>query len=191
MRATRSGQSTLLLLDAAEVLRAERVEYAVVGAMAGSIHGVVRATLDADAVLSLSVQRAADLERAFKAAGFQTELRRGDQDDPIAAVLRLADSFGNRVDLLIGLRGLEPAAFSRAAEISIRGVPLRTIGLEDYIAMKISAGAAQDLLDARSALEASAGKLDVILLERLARRFGPEASAKLQGILSEVRPPGR
>jgi hypothetical protein len=187
VRTARSGQSTLLLLDAAEVLKVEGIDYAVVGAIAGSIHGIVRATLDADAVVSLGVQRAADLERAFSAAGFDTELRHGDADDPIAAVLRVSDPFNNRVDLLIGLRGLEPAAFLRATEVRFRGMPLRVIGLEDYIAMKAYAGGAQDLLDAKSALEASGSTLDLALLKRLAERFGRDASAALQTLLAHRR----
>jgi hypothetical protein len=103
----------LLLLDAIEVLTREKIEYAVVGAMAASIHGVVRASVDADVVLSLASQRKADLEKQFRDTAFQTELRVGDSDDPIPALLQLTDSFENRVDLLIGLRGLEPEAFSR------------------------------------------------------------------------------
>jgi hypothetical protein len=54
MRTRRSGESALLLLDAVEVLGGERVDYAVVGAMAASVHRVVRASLDADAVLSIT-----------------------------------------------------------------------------------------------------------------------------------------
>lgn len=108
MRTTGPGESALLLLDAVDVLTAEAIDYAVVGAMAGSVHGIVRASFDANAVLSLAVQRAPELERKFKAAGFETTLRRGDPDDPIGALLSLADAFENRVDLLIGLRALCP-----------------------------------------------------------------------------------
>jgi hypothetical protein len=48
MRTTRSGESALLLLDAIDVLGAQKIEYAVVGALAASVHGVVRASMDAD-----------------------------------------------------------------------------------------------------------------------------------------------
>jgi len=41
------------LLDVIEVLARERIDYAVIGAMAASIHGVVRASTDADVVRSL------------------------------------------------------------------------------------------------------------------------------------------
>ena len=68
-------------------------------------------SMHADAVLSLTTRALAELEPQLRAAGFRTELRLGDADDPIAAVLALSDELGNRVDLLVGLRGLEAAAF--------------------------------------------------------------------------------
>jgi hypothetical protein len=43
-----------LLLDAVDLMATQRIDYAVVGAMAASVHGAVRASLDADAVLSLA-----------------------------------------------------------------------------------------------------------------------------------------
>jgi hypothetical protein len=63
--------------------------------------------LDADLVLSIGLQEAGNLEAVFKAAGFLTELRRGDDEDPIPAMLRARDSYGNTVDLLLGMRGME------------------------------------------------------------------------------------
>ena len=132
MRTRRAGESALLLLDAIEVLARESVDYAVIGAMAASVHGVLRASMDADAVLSITTQELGRLEERFKAAGFDTSLRRGDIDDPIAAVLALTDAFGNRVDLLVGLRGLENAAFQRAMEVPFQGALLRVVGVEDF-----------------------------------------------------------
>lgn len=183
MRTRGAGESALLLLDAVSLLRRRHVDYAVIGALAASIHGVVRASLDADAVLSFSAHAAAELEREFSAAGFATSLRRGDADDPIQALLALSDAHQNRVDLLIGLRGLEPAAFSRVIEVPFQGEVLRIIGREDFIAMKVFAGGPQDLIDARRVIEAAGAALDIPLLRRLAGGFGPEASEALEGVL--------
>jgi hypothetical protein len=155
VRATRAGQSALLLLDAVGVLAARKIPYAVIGAMAASVHGIVRASMDADAMLSLTIQEAPTLEREFRAAGFQTALRRGDPDDRIAGVLSLTDTYGNRVDLLVGLRGLDPGAFSRTIELIFHDVELRMVGPEDFIAMKVFAGGPQDLADARAAMGAA------------------------------------
>jgi hypothetical protein len=69
MRTTRPGESALLLLDVVDLLIGQKIEYAVIGALAASIHGAVRASMDADVVLSIEMREAQALERAFKAAG--------------------------------------------------------------------------------------------------------------------------
>lgn len=183
MKTSRAGQSALLLLDAVTVLTARKIPYAVIGAMAASVHGLVRASMDADAVLSLTIQETPALEREFRAAGFQTELRKGDPGDPISAVLSLTDAYNNRVDLLVGIRGLDPAAFSRTVELLFQGAALRVVGLEDFVAMKIFAGGPQDLADARAAVSAAGGHLNQPLAKQLARRFGPDVLAILEKLL--------
>lgn len=187
MRAQRSGESALLLLDAIDLLKRENVSYAVVGAMAASVYGVVRASMDADAVLSLATHAAPQMERSFRDAGFRTELRLGDADDPIAAVLALTDDHGNRVDLLVGLRGLEPAAFERVLEVPFRGEQLRIIGREDFVAMKLFAHGPQDIADAELAVAAAGRDLDLPLVRRLAARYGQETVAALEKVLTLTR----
>jgi hypothetical protein len=139
--------------------------------------------MDADAVLSITTQELGRLEDCFKAAGFATSLRRGDVDDPIGAVLALTDSFGNRVDLLVGLRGLETAAFQRAIDVPFQGTVLRVVGVEDFVAMKVFAGGPQDIADARYALAAAKNSIDQDLLTRLAARYGRQASGELKKLL--------
>jgi predicted nucleotidyltransferase len=183
MRSSGFGQSALLLLDAIELLARERIDYAVIGAMAASIHGVVRASTDADVVLSLAGRKSSDLEQQFESAGFQTEFRPGGQDDPIPALLQLTDGYKNRVDLLLGLRGLEPEAFSRAIEVNFQGTSIRIISLEDFIAMKVFAGGPQDMSDARNAISAGRSGLNFVLVRRLAKRYGHGASEALESLL--------
>src|SRR5271155_5662907 len=151
MRASRPGQSALLLLDVVEILRRENVDYLVVGAFALSVHGVVRASRDVDALLQISLSGIKKLRHIFDAAGFQVALRLGDADDPIPMMLVLSDSHENKVDLLGGLRGLDPKVFSRGIEVPLLGDTLRFVGREDFIAMKCFADGPQDLLDAKDA----------------------------------------
>ena len=67
MRPSRSGESALLLLDVVDLLTGTRVEYAVIGALAASVHGAVRARMDADIVLSVGMRDASDsLNRLLK-----------------------------------------------------------------------------------------------------------------------------
>ena len=184
MRTRGPGQSPLLLLDVAAVLAKEEVEYAVIGAMAASIHGSIRATTDADALVSLSPAKLARLQKAFKKARFATDLRHGDADDPIAALLAVTDKHGNRVDLLAGLRGLDNEAFSRAITVPFLGSSLRVIGREDFIAMKCFAGGPLDLADARGALKGTKEPIDLDLLRRLTRRFGRPAADAFEQVLA-------
>jgi hypothetical protein len=53
MRASAPGQSALLMADVAGILASRGVRYAVIGAMAAAVHGVVHASLDAEAVLDI------------------------------------------------------------------------------------------------------------------------------------------
>jgi len=184
MRTSRSGESALLLLDVVDSLVAQKVEYAVIGALAASVHGVVRASMDADVLLSVGAQQARNLEYVFKGAGFRTEAIRGDFDDPIPGLLKVSDSHGNRVDLLLGLRGVEPQAFSRTIEVPFQGNSLKFVGREDFIAMKVFAGGPMDVVDATRAISAGRNSLDLVLLRRLAGRFGDDASQSLERLLA-------
>lgn len=184
MRTTANGQSILLLFDAIALLNEERIDYAVLGALAASVHGAVRGTADADAVLSITVKDLRVLESKFKSLGFATELREGDFSDPIPAMLVLRDAYENQVDLLAGLRGLDKATFSRAIEVPFDKEILKVISREDFIATKVFAGGPQDIEDARFAIEVARESLNVELLRRLAGKFGREAAISLDRLLA-------
>jgi predicted nucleotidyltransferase len=186
VRSNGPGQSALLLLDVVDRLLQQGVDYAVIGAIAASVHGIVRASFDADALVSVSRQKLKELASEFAGDGFQTELRVGDLDDPIPALLAISDSHGNRVDLLGGLRGLEPAAFSRTIQVPFKGSAMRVIGREDFIAMKAFAGGPQDIADARNAILLDSDCLDLNLLRALAQRYGREAAAVVETLLNEA-----
>lgn len=185
MRASAPGQSALLMMDVAAGLRTEGIPYVVIGAMAAAVHGSVRASLDADALVSVTISDAKSLQGRFSREGLTTELRIGDADDPIPALLAISDGFGNRVDLLIGLRGMDPAAFARARNVTFFGESLSVVGREDFIAMKVFAGGPQYLADARQAMDFDRDALDFDLLQRLAARFGPETSSNLAKLLRD------
>jgi predicted nucleotidyltransferase len=184
VRTQRAGQSALLLLDVVEILQQENIEYAVIGAFALSAHGVVRASTDVDVLIFATPERLANLRTLFDRACFRAELVRGDTDDPIPAMLILHDGYNNRVDLLGGLCGMDPAVFSRTVDVPFMGVNLRIVGREDFIAMKCFAGGPQDLLDAQSAFESAQGPIDLDLLRAVTRRFGRDAADKLEQVFA-------
>ena len=184
MRATGPGQSLLLLLDVVAILDELSIEYGVVGALAASVYGTIRATTDADAVVSATQSKLAGLEKVFRKADLRAKLRRGDSDDPIPALLAISDQFGNRVDLLGGLRGLDPEAFERTIAVPFSGTTLRIIGREDFIAMKCFAGGPLDIADVQEAIRVADRPIDLDLVRRITRRFGRPAADALESLLA-------
>jgi hypothetical protein len=187
MRTTGPGQPEFLLLDVLDLLREARLPAAVAGGFAVSYHGVPRATRDADAVVWLrgSGIDPEELSRRLRAGGFEVILRHGDPGDPIGASLRITDSHGNSVDLLIEVRGMDPGAPSRTVEAPFLDDRVRLLGAEDLIAMKLFAAGPVDIEDVRAILQVSGPRLDLPLL-RLARRYGPEEEKALDALLREA-----
>jgi hypothetical protein len=186
MRPSARGESALLLIDVLDVLRGKSVKYAVVGAMAGAVHGVIRASLDADAIVSLAAQEAPALRKDLTDAGFDVELKKGAYDDPIAAVLIVRDKYRNRVDVLFGLRGFDREAFDRVLQVEMSGESLRVVSREDFIAMKLFAGGPVDVRDAQQAYYVNKAVLDTALLRKVTRKFGRDASNALELIIAEL-----
>ena len=180
------GQSAQLLIKVAVLLDSLGILYAVIGGLAASFHGVVRSSLDADAVIS--VRDASHLDELIGRLGqnqLQVSHRKGDFDDPIESVVAVTDEHFNKVDLLTGIRGLSSDFSSRTSSVSLLGKSLRMIGLEDFIAMKVFAGAPRDIRDARAALQVSGEIVDRSLLVQLAKRYGRKATKVLEDLLED------
>jgi len=186
MRTSAPGQSALLMVDVAVLLAKQGVRYAVIGAMAAAVHGVVRASLDADAVVALQVREAQALRQSLIEEGYEAVLRTGDVDDPIPALLEVKDRQGNRVDLLIGLRGMDPELMNRTRQVRLAEAVLEIVGREDFIAMKAFAGGPVDLADARGVMDLDRDSLDLKLLRRLAQRFGSDATRTVEDLIGAV-----
>ena len=172
------------MADVAESLAGQGVRYAVIGAMAAAVHGVVRASLDADAVVALQVREAQALQQSLAEEGYEAVLRTGDVDDPIPALLEVNDSYGNRVDLLIGLRGMDPELMNRTRQVRFAETSLEIVGREDFIAMKAFAGGPVDLADACAVIDLARETLDLELMRRLARRFGRDAACTVEDLIA-------
>lgn len=186
MRTNAPGQSALLMADVAGFLTAGSVRYAVIGAMAAAVHGVVRASLDADAVVVLQIREAHALRQSLIGAGYEATLRTGDLDDPIPGLLEIKDRYGNRVDLLLGLRGMDPELLNRTRQVRLAETVLEIVGREDFIAMKAFAGGPVDLADARAVIDLDRESLDLELLRRLAQRFGGDAVRVVRDLIGDV-----
>ena len=186
MTATAPGQSAQLLDDVVPVLGRLRISYVVIGAMAASFYGAVRSSLDADVALALqrTDPKLSALVERLKILGTAVTRRAGDSRDPIAELISVEDRHRNRVDLLIGIRGMDPAAFSRAVHSSVEGHRLAIVGLEDFIAMKVAAGGPKDVADVRGVLTVSRKQLNLKLLRLLTARYGTSTLKTLDALLT-------
>ena len=185
MRAKGRGQSALLLLDVVDLLSRQNVPYAVIGAFAASFYGIIRASLDVDVIISLTAEDfdVRDLVAALRKDDFACEYCSGSSDDPLDGVVRINDKYGNQVDLITGIKGMDAGAFGRITTVSFLKHKLHLIGIEDFIVMKIFAGSPKDLDDVRVVLEISRKKLDISLLKRLMRQYGSKEVKILERVL--------
>ena len=131
----------------AELLNANGVEYLVVGGYALAVHGQPRYTGDLDLWLRVTP---GNVERVLRAlADFRfgsVGLSAADFMQP-EAVIQLGYPPG-RIDLLTHVDGVDfDACFAKRIEVSVVGVVLPVIGLEDFKSNKRASGRAKDLAD--------------------------------------------
>ena len=185
MKIRSSGESPLLLLNIIKLLNRLRIPYAIVGAFAASFYGWVRATLDADAVISVrgDDEKFRKLLLLFENAGLKVQVNRGDFLDPVGCVVNIRDKFHNRVDLLMGVRGMRDEVYGRVKTAVFMKQKIKVVGIEDFIAMKIYGGSVKDLQDVTAVLEAGPRRLNLPLLKKLTLQYGTKEFKKLQNLL--------
>jgi len=188
MRANGPGQSALLLTDVIDILNKLHIPYAIIGAFAASFYGIVRASIDADAVISLSKSKEniEDLLTELKKLKVTVTHRKGDTQDPIAGVINIEDDFKNRADLLLDILGMKEDAFLRVHETVFMDSSINIIGAEDFIAMKIFAGNEKDINDAIGVLKISFEEIDLNLLKELTLNYGKDELKKLETLLNNL-----
>lgn len=185
MKITGPGESSLLLVNVIKILARYRIPYAVVGAFAVSFYGMVRASIDADALISTgrNDEKLTRFLSLLKKDGSKVEFHRGDSSDPVRGVINIEDKFQNRVDLLLGIRGMTDDVYDRVISTSFMKRTIKIIGVEDLIAMKVYAGSAKDIQDVIGIVQVSARRINRRLLKQLTGQYGKKELAKLGKIL--------
>lgn len=179
------ANSLQLLNEVGKVLDQEGVRWAAIGALAVAYHGVVRASLDADAIITFKGSTS-DLNRlgdALREKGWKIDIRKGEAGDPLGYVVRIQDTAENQVDLIGGISRMDPALFDRSFPDQLEGFDLKMVSAEDLVALKIFAGSAQDLADAASVVAVQGETLDRDLALALCRGFGPEEEKRAKQLL--------
>jgi len=129
------------------------IPHAVIGALALSVHGVVRASNDVDVL----VTDRRCLDPAIWNAATKTgtvEIRRGDADDPLAGVVRLTPASGSPIDVVVGRAGWQADLLQRAPRTPLLGASIPVATPTDLVLLKLFAGGPQDAWDIDQLLDA-------------------------------------
>lgn len=141
------------LLQAAEeivrILGRHRVDAVVIGAVAMAAHHYVRFTRDIDLGVNADLQTLKAISELLLDAGFKSELREPDGNDPLGGVIDITGSFG--LLQVISFAGRFPAVIDDAlqsASVALRpGSPLKLVPLPQLVALKLYAGGLKSKAD--------------------------------------------
>ena len=156
------------------------LRFALLGGLAVSTWGVIRATQDIDVIADCepspirSLSLRAKIKERLEDLDSSVEWRVGDYDDPIPLLLRvkLSPAFqGVGADIIWAHKRWQRDALQRAIGVDVAGDQIPVLQPEDLILMKLEAGGPQDLLDVQELLSVSPPQLDVTRLKDSAKRL--------------------
>jgi hypothetical protein len=126
------------------LLSAQNVAHAVIGAAALAIHGVSRATMDLDVLV---VDRRVLMPTFWDPMGadVSVDIRVGDDDDPLAGVVRISLLSDRPVDVVVGRDRWQETVLANAVCVGTGQLPVAEP--TDLILLKLYAGGSQDRWD--------------------------------------------
>jgi hypothetical protein len=133
-----------LLARVTAFLTGQEIANALIGAAALAAHGVSRSTLDQDLLVTDVRVLAASFWQPL-AAEAAIDVRRGDAEDPLAGVVRIARVGERDVDVVVGRHHWQHEILSRAHRLGDE--PMYVVGKADLILLKLYAGGTQDRWD--------------------------------------------
>jgi hypothetical protein len=137
---------TASLLDRVHALLTDaRVPHALIGAAALAVHGVSRATFDLD--LLVTAPHVLTLDMWTPLVNFaRVDIRRGDDNDPLAGVVRVSAEGDRDVDVVVGRHVWQRKIIEEASQQELAG-GLPVASLAGLVLLKLYAGGPQDLWD--------------------------------------------
>lgn len=130
-----------------ECLSEEKVSFLLVGAYAVAVYGYPRATKDIDLLVRAAPDNASRLVKALARFGASLE---GITEADFATegiVFQIGNS-PRRIDILTRITGVEfESAYANHKVVTVEGMQVPVISLEDLIANKRATGRTQDLAD--------------------------------------------
>ena len=170
--ASRRPDFERLLADITRELRRRDIPFMHIGGQAVLLHGAPRFTQGIDVTLALGPDDVATIVAVCGALELEPLVEDWASFARETFVCPLRDrATGIRVDLIFSNTPYEHAAIARAVEVDIGGESVPFASAEDLILLKLFAGRARDLEDARSVVDRQGPRLDWRYLEHWAAAF--------------------
>ncbi len=143
-----------LLQTVSTDLQRRGVPFALIGAGALAVYGVLRASDDLDLLVTDRTLLRPDAWDDLRATGASVQCKAGDDDDPLAGVVRISRPNVMPVDLVVGRHpAWQREVIARATPRNIGVVTVPVVTAADLILLTLYAGGAQDLADVATVLE--------------------------------------
>jgi hypothetical protein len=168
-----------LFRDASHALQIP-IRFALIGGLAVSAWGIVRATQDIDFLADSDPSPLRDLalrgrlQKFWEQRGSAVEWRSGGADDPIPLLLRLGlprRAGGMAADVLWAHKRWQQEALLRTVTLRVSRLGVLVLHPEDLVLMKLEAGGPQDLLDVEGLISNPPPELNLSSLKRKALRL--------------------
>jgi hypothetical protein len=179
-----------LLDDVSRELGGHGLPHALIGAGALAVHGVGRSTFDLDLLVTDRAVLSPVFWAPLAARGDGVDVRAGDDDDPLAGVVRLSRAGSRSVDVVVGRSAWQAEAIRRAGPRRLGEVPIPVAGPADLILLKLYAGGPQDAWDVEQLLALLDRPALAAEVERQLPRL-PGHAAALWRRIAGAAPPGR
>ena len=135
------------------LLRDRSISTALIGAEALAIRGVSRATLDRDLMTTDPHVLDEKLWKALSETGVRIDIRHGDDDDPLAGVVRIRAARERPIDLIVGRYPWQTRILKRSETLKVGDHDVAVPRTADLILLKLYAGGPQDAWDIAQLLE--------------------------------------
>lgn len=135
------------------------IAHALIGAAALAVHGISRSTFDQD--LLVTDRRALDAATWAGLTDLAVDIRHGDDDDPLAGVVRVVAPGDRDVDVIVGRHAWQRSIVVAAV---LRDTPAGSIPVaspEGLVLLKLYSGGPQDLWDIEQLRAVGGPALDV------------------------------
>ena len=130
-----------------QLLNSRRIEYLVVGGYAVALYGYPRATGDIDIWISISKENAQKTVEALKEFGFGVPELKEELFSEKGKNIRMGEP-PIRIEILTSIDGVEfPECYKNKNTLTIDGIEINFISLQDLKKNKKASGRLQDLAD--------------------------------------------